>query len=375
MPRSKKTKKTQHCQSESAEFRSQDQENNSNGKVFSDQDITVKEILNNLSFTPTFPKTEERPDSPVVMIVSDTEEPQDEDGDDDGDEDGDKEDDHSLSELSQSQSLNTSSADTVSVGQNSQPPPLEEEQEEQMEDDMDMMEATQIVDQSDPPSPDSQSLAMDQNSNNAKEKSRNKKIKNPGANYWMKEMIKSRSKPKKLDIEDPNFPFTSSQEMNMTKNPNPVETLKDFLEGISLTDQLVKTGVRHPAKLTRGKPWAKLTKKNRNLFLEKLSEGEGDCAPATSSEKAGKRSRASSPEETPEPSTSISTTSPVTGRFKRRKIRDVTKRKSSSPDPATPNTSRVKGKKEPPMGTCPICNRSMKCSVLEIHAGEAVTDL
>ena len=328
-------------------------------------------MLSSLSFTPTFPKTKERPKSPVAMIVSDTEEPQ------DGDEDG--EDDKSLSELSLSQSLNTSSADTVSVSQNSQPPALEEE------DNTDLLEATQIVDQSDPPSPDPQSLARDQNSNKSKEKSLNslislhREIQNPGANYWMNEMIKSRTKPKELDIEDPNFPFNPSSSQKMNLNQSPVETLKDFLGEISLTDQLVKTGVRHPAELTRGRHWAKLKKKNRNLFLDKLSGGEGDGEPATSSSssKAGKRSRSSSSEETPGPSTSTSTTSPVTSRLKRRKMRDETQRKSSSPDPATPNTPntpRGKGKKEPPMGTCPICNRSMKCSVLEIHAGEAVTD-
>ena len=100
--------------------------------------------------------------------------------------------------------------------------------------------------------------------------------------------------------------------------------------------------------------------------------GEEDCEPATSSSKAGKRKRSSSLKEISGPSST--TPSPVTSRSDWMKNRDETKeddyvkkiKVEGSLTTATPNTSREKVEK----GTCPICNKSMKFSVLERHAGE-----
>ena len=199
---------------EAAESKSQEINSNEEVIVFSDSDedqtdLKVKEFLAGCSFSPTFSKTDKdkRPESPGEMIVSGNDEPEDEDG----------ESDKSMSELSQG--LNTSSADTVLVSQNSQPPLEVEEMEEE-----DMVEGgdTQIIDQSDPPSSDCQSdksLARDQNSNDAeKKKSIPEEFKNSGAYYWMNEMLKSLRNPKKLDIEDPSFPFTSSSSKKMNTN-------------------------------------------------------------------------------------------------------------------------------------------------------------
>ena len=345
--------------------------NNEEVIVFSDSDsandedqtdlsqVKVKEFLASCAFTPlppspitpTFSKTDKdkRPESPGEMIVSGSEEPADEDG----------EADMSMSEQSQSQSLNTSSADTVLVSQNSQPS-LVLEVEEMEEEEMGGGD-TQIIDQSDQSDCRSdKSLARDQNSNDAeKKKSITKEFKNSGANYWLNEMLKSRSKPKKLDIEDPSFPFTSSfsQRMKTNMNQNSVETLDEFLGGISLSDKIVKTGLRHPAKHTRGKGWVKLKKKNTNLFMEKLLGGVQEVGePATSSSKTGKRSRSSSPEELPGPSTTP-TTSPVTSRSRRKKNREDSAKKTN----------------KQPAGTCPLCYKSMRLSVLQEHAGEALT--
>ena len=350
---------------EAAESKSQ--EINSNKEVidFSDSDdLQVKEFVASCAFTPFAPgsnsKTDKdpRPESPGEMIVSGSEEPA----------DGDGETDKSMSELSQG--LNTSSADTVLVSQNSQPPPEEvEEMEEMEEEDLVGGGDTQIIDQSDPPSSDcwsDKSLARDQNSNDAeKKKSITKEFKNSGANYWLNEMLKSGSKPKKLDIEDPSFPFTSSSSQRMiTKiSQNSVESLDEFLGGISLSDRIVKTGLRHPAKLTRGKGWVKLKKKNTNLFMEKLlGGGQKDGEPAASSSQARKRRRSSSPEELPGTS-NTPTTSPVTSRPKRKKNREETRAGDSA-----------KKSKEQPVGACPLCYRSMRVSVLQEHAGEALTD-
>lgn len=231
------------------------------------------------------------------------------------------EEDKSLSELQVS--LNTSSADTVLLSQNSQ---------EEVE-----MEDTQIIDQSAPPSPG-------QIPTKAEEKSANKKFKSSGGIYWLNEFLKSRTKPKKLNIEDDFFPSTSPspQRLNMNQSQNPEESLKDFFGGIS------EEGLRHPAKLTRGIKWIKLTRKNKTLF-----GGEDSSEPASSSN-AGKRRGSSPVEETPGSSTSP----PLASRKKSKAT--------------TPNSSRVKGKKEQPQGICPMCERTMKMTVLERHAGEAV---
>ena len=111
--------------------------------------------------------------------------------------------------------------------------------------------------------------------------------------------------------------------------------------------------------------------------IEKASlRGEEDCEPVRGSSNVGKRKRSSLPEEIPGPSTS--SPSPVTRRSERRKNKDEIKEDDSvkkvkveeSPTTSTPNTSREKVKK----GSCPICNKAMKFSVLEKHAGETETD-
>merc|ERR1712183_946997 len=105
------------------------------------------------------------------------------------------------------------------------------------EEEEDFVGDTQILDQSDPVIPDSQSqsLARDQNSNSSKEKNLNKELKNSRATYWMNNFLKSLTKPKELDIEDPAFPFTSSSSasMKLKLKPNSVETLNEVLRGIS----------------------------------------------------------------------------------------------------------------------------------------------
>lgn len=218
-------------------------------------DVDVEEFLKNLSFQPTFSnaKTDKRPESHggMPLMVFDSEE----------EEDGKEEERKSVSDLVQS--LNTSSADTVLLSQNSSQSELEVDEKAMPED-------TQIMDQSGNPSPDQR----DQNCN-AKE--------NSGASYWLNELLNSKSK--KLDIEDISFPSTSSPSQ-------------------------------------RDEP-----------------------APEPSSTKAGKRKRSRSAEEIP----GSSTPSSVPSRSKRTK-------------------------KEQPQGTCPLCDRSMKLTVLERHAGEAVTD-
>ena len=141
-------------------------------------------------------------------------------------------------------------------------------------------------------------------------------------------------------------------DFHVGEDQNPQETVEEFQGGQS--DRKTETGLR----------------------------AEEDGKPPTSSSKAGKRKRSSSQEETPEPSSS-STTTPVISRSQWRKNKEETKEdnsvkniKASSPkaegSPPTPATPNSSGKK--PLGTCPICFKSMKFSVLERHAGEAVTD-
>ena len=273
--------------------------------------------------------------------------------------DGEDEEVESLSQLSLSLSLNSSSADTVLLSQNSHNSQYQYSQYSQSlkVEDVEAEEPryedtqTQILDQSYPSSPR-------QSQTKAKEKSPHTEVKNSGEIYWLNEILKSRSKPKKLDIEDISFQLTpaSSHRLSMSLTQNPEETLKDFLGGKA--DWIVKEGIRHPAKLNRRICWT-------------------GCESASSS-KAGKRKRSSSAKKTPRASTS----NPVSSRSKRRKSKyelkendSVKNSKRSSPegfsDPATPKTSRVKGKKEQPQGTCPICNKSMKLAVLARHAGEA----
>ena len=251
----------------------------------------------------------------------------------------------SLSQLSLSLSLNSSSADTVLLSQNSHNSQYQYSQYSQSlkVEDVEAEEPryedtqTQILDQSCPSSPR-------QSQTKAKEKSPHTEVKNSGEIYWLNEILKSRTKPKKLDIENISFQLTpsSSYRLSMSFTQNPEETLKDFLGGKA--DWIVKEGIRHPAKLNRRICWT-------------------GCESASSS-KAGKRKRPSSAKKTPRASTST----PASNRSKRRKSKYELK---GCADPATPKTSRVKGKKEQPQGTCPICNKSMKLAVLARHAGEA----
>ena len=113
MPRRKKTR---NCQMEAAGSRSQEINSNEEAPSASkEDDIDLKQFLFNTSFQGlSSTDTEQRPESADDMVVSDIEE---------------SESDQSFSVLSPS--LNTSSADTVLVSQNSQPPLEVEVKEEE----------------------------------------------------------------------------------------------------------------------------------------------------------------------------------------------------------------------------------------------------
>lgn len=97
---------------------------------------------------------------------------------------------------------------------------------------------------------------------------------------------------------------------------------------------------------------------------------EEDYESAACTSMTWKRRGSRTKEESQGPALSSPVT-PVTSRPIWRRIRGFRGTPQAKGSPATPNTTPVKKEKEEiPLGTCPICNRSMKMTMLERHAGQ-----
>ena len=251
---------------------------------------------------------------------------------------------------------------------------------------------TLILSQDTPPPPPRDKKSQELEWSFAKEV----EINNPRANHWVRQMLSASMK--KLTLNDATRPLESFEEMR-----SPSRTMEDLREGMKLSSEIMKKGVKHHSKDSKAKSKKFLPvkikqksqaktlipsqRRNRSQFLEKLLKEEAgdngddeDFSPSTSKQSVRKKRRRSSSSEVLPPTPSSSPVSRTTKRPRRgAKKKPVVKKSQPEPWPledspgprSSPLVTARKTDSEAP-GTCPICFRHMKISVLERHAGENI---